>query len=69
MFKLPKIGKKAIELPHFPTAHQAFIFRAYEYISPAKIAAILKTSEENVRKAAADMGLPEYEPGNLWLNH
>ena len=67
-FPLPKLGKDAITFSHFPTRHQAFIFRAYEYITPAKIAQVLKTSEEKVRKAAADMGLVDYNPGSIWLN-
>ncbi len=68
IYPLPKIGKQTVPLNHFPTRQQAFIFRAYEYVIPAKIAQVLKTTEENVRKAAKDMGLPEYNPGNIWLN-
>lgn len=56
-----------MRLPHFPTRHQAFIFRAYEYVAPEKIAGILKTTVENVRRAASDMGLPCFEPGDAWL--
>ena len=67
IFSLPKPGKNAIELPHFPTKHQAFIFRAYEYVPASKIAEILGTTEENVIRAARDMGLPDYAPGNIWL--
>ena len=69
IYPLPKLGQEAIALNHFPTRQQAFIFRAYEYVEPAKIAQVLKTTEEKVRKAAADMGLPEYNPGNVWLNN
>lgn len=68
MFELPKIGKEAVQLDHFPTRHQAFIFRAYEFISPKKIAEILKTTEENIRRAAEEMGLPDYNPGSIWMN-
>ena len=67
-YSLPKIKKEAIELSHFPTKHQAFIFRAYEYVTAEKIAKVLNTTVENVRRAARDMGLPEYAPGELWLN-
>ena len=67
IFSLPKLGKNAIELPHFPTKAQAFIFRASEYVPAQKIAKILGTTEETVLRAAADMGLPDYAPGNLWL--
>ena len=65
---LPPIGAKPIPMPHFPTMHQAFIFRAYEYIPPEKIAAVLKTSVENVTAAAEAMGLHTPCAGNIWLN-
>lgn len=67
IFSLPKEGKKALSLPHFPTKAQTFIFRAYEYVPANKIAEILGTTEENVIRAAHDMGLPDYAPGNVWL--
>ena len=66
-FKLPGIGKPALGTPYFPAKHQAFIFRASEYVPMPKIAQILKTTEENVRRAAEEMGLPDCNPGNLWL--
>ena len=66
LYSLPALDKKAIELSHFPTRHQAFIFRAYEYIPPKKIAKLLSTSVENVRAAAREMGLPEYDPKDIW---
>ena len=66
-FLLPKIGKKPIPLPHFPTRQQAFIVRAAEYVPYGKIAEILKTDEQTVRRAAEQMGHPEYDPGNQWL--
>jgi len=65
---LPPIGEKPISMPHFPTMHQAFIFRAYEYIPPEKIAAVLKTSVENVTAAAAAMGLHTPCASDIWLN-
>ena len=67
IFTLPKEGKKAIDFPHFPTKHQAFIFRACEYIPAEKIARILGTSEENVLRAAEELGLPDYAPSERWL--
>ncbi len=67
VFSLPKLGKCAIPTPHFPTRHQAFIFRACEYIPTEKIARILSTTVENVEHAMQDMGLPNYNPGNIWL--
>ena len=66
-YYLPPIGKDAVELLHFPTKHQAFIFRAYEYVPVEKIANILRTDAITVKKAAKEMGLPDYNPGDLWL--
>ena len=66
-YYLPSAGKAPVELTHFPTKHQAFIFRAYEYVPKEKIAAILKTTAGNVEKAAHDMGLCDTNPGTLWL--
>ena len=67
IYSLPPMGQNAIELSHFPTKHQAFIFRAYEYIPVEKIAKLLKTSPENVKRAAYDLGLPDYDPRDVWL--
>ncbi len=67
MLSLPPVGKLPIPTPHLPTAHQAFIFRAYEYVTPAKIAAILKTTEENVIRAAEDMGLGAPCKSDVWI--
>ena len=67
IFTRPPIGKEAIPLPHFPTRHQAFIFRACEYIPVEKIARTLGTDTETVRRAMSDMGLPDFAPGNLWM--
>ena len=67
IYSLPKIGAPAIELSHFPTKHQAFIFRAYEYVPVEKIAKILRTDVNTVRGAAEEMGIPNYDPGDLWI--
>jgi len=67
VFSLPKAGKTAIKLSHFPTPHQAFIFRAAEYIPKEKIASVLGTSVQNVERAMREMGLPDYAPEDLWL--
>ena len=66
LYSLPTVGTDAIALSHFPTRHQAFIFRACEYVPMEKIAKILKTDVEKVEQAACDMGLPSFEPGDLW---
>lgn len=67
-FSLPKELKDAIPLPHFPTKHQAFIFRACEYISSERIAKILNTNTENIRKCIKDLGLNECENEQIWLS-
>lgn len=67
IYPLPPLGERALALNHFPTKHQAFIFRAYEYVPAEIIARILKTTPQNVRIAAEEMGLPDYAPGDLWL--
>ena len=67
IYSLPELDKEAIPLSHFPTKHQAFIFRAYEYVPAQRIAEVLETTAGNVRRSAHDMGLPEYEPGDVWL--
>ena len=67
IFTLPALGQNALPTPHFPTRHQAFIFRAWEYVPAERIAKILGTTEENVIRAAEEMGLPNYTPGNIWL--
>lgn len=66
-YSFPKLGREAIEFSHFPTKHQAFIFRAYEYVPADRIAKILGTTAENVVRAAEEMGLPDYAPGDIWL--
>ena len=67
IYSLPTIGKNAVNLPHFPTKHQAFLFRAYEYVPVEIIAKVLRTDVETVRQTAEEMGLPPYEPGDFWL--
>ncbi|MBR4282849.1 MAG: hypothetical protein IKT35_03955 [Clostridia bacterium] len=66
-FCLPKINNSPVELNHFSSSLLAFIFRAYEYIPTQKIAKVLKTTEDNIRAVAEEMGLPNYNPKTLWL--
>lgn len=54
----PTAGK-TLAVSHFPTAHQTVIFRLWECVSAAKLAEVLRTTETNVKHAAADMGLGE----------
>lgn len=64
---LPKIGKPAIPFLHFPTKHQAFIFRAYEYVSPEAIAELIHATPDQIRAAALEMGLTKECTDNVWL--
>ena len=47
VYSLPTVEKEAVALSHFPTKHQAFIFRACEYVPMEKIAKVLKTDIDN----------------------
>lgn len=66
-FNLPKAGKQPVPLSHFPTRLQAFIFRACEFVSFEKMAQILKTDAENVKKTAAQMGIEQAAQSRIWL--
>ena len=62
--------KPPLEYPHFPARWQAFVWRNWELVSPARIASVLRCSEDEVRKAAVEMGLtaePKISP--KWLTH
>lgn len=48
---------KALEVPHFPTRLQAFIWRNWGMIPVEKIAKVLLTLPPQVEKLAAEMGL------------
>lgn len=69
LYSLPKEDKKAIPFTHFPTKHQALIFRAYEFFDAKRLAKILDTTEENVKNAAKDLGLPEFPFRDRWQSH
>lgn len=47
-----------LEFPHFPTRHQALIWRNWEMVPPARLGTVLKTDETAILEAAAAMGLP-----------
>ena len=67
IYSIPPVGKAAIDIPHFPTKHQAFIFRACEYVPVETIAKVLRTDVATIKQAVDEMGLPNFEPGELWL--
>ena len=65
--KLPPVQKgKKLPLPHFPTAFHAALFRLWETVSASKLAKVFGTDEENIKKAANDMGLPPQKHTDLW---
>ena len=67
IYSLPKVSKEPVSLMHFPTRHQAFIFRVCEYVSKEKIAKILGTDVQTVAQAMEDMGLHYGDVGDVWL--
>lgn len=70
VMNLPKVTEKPINYDYFPTPMQAFIFRAWEFFAPEKIAGILGTTEENVKEEAQRMGLPpQSENLDIWMKN
>ncbi len=67
---LPPIWEgRFIHYAHFPTAMQCFIYRNWGIVPVSRLAAVLQTEEEVVRRLAIAMGLPENPPVNpKWLN-
>ena len=47
-----------LELPHFPSRFHAVVWRNWGLVPVERLAAVLHTSEENLRLAAEAMGLP-----------
>lgn len=54
------VGKSPLPLNfnHFPTLHQAVVWRNWGMVSVTKLAAILKTDEKTILAVASEMGLP-----------
>lgn len=46
-----------LEFSHFPTKHQAVIWRNWEMAPAKRLAAVLKTAEAEIVQAAREMGL------------
>lgn len=57
---------KTLKISHFPTEYQALIFRLWEMVPCEKIAKVIETEIENVKKAAEAMGLPEQKVSTEW---
>lgn len=66
-FELPQIGKAPVALPHFPTRECAFVFRALEFFRYEKIAQILETTPDNIKKLGAAMGIYADQKSDVWL--
>lgn len=65
-FTLPKLGKKPIDFPHFPSRECAFVFRALEFFSYEKIAQILDTTPENIKELGVAMGISHDCATDIW---
>ena len=61
---------KPVDFPHFPTRWQTFVWRCWGLVPAARIAAVLRCSEPEIRRAADELGLPA-EPAvhPKWLTH
>ena len=60
----------ALEFPHFPTRHQAVIWRNWGLVTPERLARVLKTTPAEVSALARRMGCGEpasEETQRLWL--
>ena len=63
-------GGAPLAYPHFPTRWQAVVWRNWELVSPARLAAVLGCSEAEIVQAASEMGLtvePKVNP--KWITH
>ena len=61
---------KALEFPHFPARWQAVVWRNWGLIPAERLAQVLKTTPENLRAAAAELGLNPDEPvQEKWCSH
>ncbi len=66
-YALPEIKNVGeLELLHFPTRMQAFVFRNWETIPAKQLAKVLGTTEDNVLSLAKNMGLQEQGDVSVW---
>lgn len=67
-YVLPEVREGTnLELLHFPTRMQAFVFRNWETVSKEQIAKVLRVDVSVIEKIAADMGLPEQSDLSQWM--
>lgn len=57
---------KTLEISHFPTSHQALVFRLWEMVPCSKLAKVLETTAANVEKVAYEMGLTPQKNLEKW---
>jgi len=55
----PLSEKIALDIPHFPTRMQCFVFRNWDIVAPNVLAKVLGCTEDQINKIAYDMGLPQ----------
>ena len=61
---------KALDFPHFPARWQAAVWRNWGLVPAERLARVLKTTPENLRAAAAELGLNPEEPVQAkWCSH
>lgn len=66
---LPPVTKEVqLELSHFPTRFQAVIFRLWESVSAEKLAEVLHSDTDTVKKLAYDMGLGNQDSLDEWMS-
>ncbi len=58
---------KFLEIKHFPVSYQTLIFRLWENVPAKTLAKVINTTEENVLKAAEELGLGEQKNLDQWL--
>ena len=56
-----------LELLHFPTRMQAFVFRNWETVDKTRLAKVLRVDVGTVEKIASDMGLPPQSDLSQWM--
>lgn len=69
-YELPKIESSIppLDISHFPTLYQCFIYRNWDMITPERMALVLDCDNETVKAEAAALGLPENTADeSLWL--
>lgn len=67
-YVLPEVKEGTnLELLHFPTRMQAFVFRNWETVDKEHLAKVLRVDVATVEKIASDMGLPAQSDLSQWM--